>query len=112
MLKEEVLRNKKDFSTLYKKGKSVKERSFILIHRKNNLGYNRRAFLASKKIGNSVKRNRAKRLLKESYRHLEKDIKVGYDLLFISRKNLIDLKLDDVMKSMKIAFTKGNIYKR
>jgi len=85
MLKPEVLRNKKDFSSLYNKGKSVGERCLVLIYRKNGLSYNRMAFLASKKVGGSVERNRARRLLKESFRTLDYAVKPGYDLLFIAK---------------------------
>lgn len=109
MLKKEVLRSKKDFSLLYNRGKSIRERSLILIYRKNGLSYTRRAFLASKKVGNSVVRNRARRLLKESFRHLEKDVKPGYDLIFIARNSIVDLKCFDVEESMQNALKKGNL---
>lgn len=112
MLKIDVLRNKKDFSALYNKGKSVRERSLILIYRRNGLSYCRRAFLASKKVGNSVKRNRARRLLRESYRILEKDIIQGYDVLFIAKKNIVDLKSGDVYLSMENALKRGKLLQR
>ena len=68
MLKKNVLRKNSDFSAIYKRGKSVGDRYVVLFYRPNGLSYNRTGFLASKKVGNSVKRNRAKRLMKESYR--------------------------------------------
>ena len=105
MLKSEVLREKKDFTALYNNGKSVKEKSFILLYRKNGLSFSRRAFLASKKVGNSVSRNRARRLLKESYRQLDARVKAGYDLLFIARKNIVPMKCQEVQDSMKKALT-------
>lgn len=109
MLKPEVLRDKKDFSALYNRGKSVGERCLVLIYRKNGLSYNRRAFLASKKVGNSVKRNRARRLMKEAFRNFEDDLKKGYDVLFIARQSIIHLKCSEVTKSMKSALIKGNL---
>ncbi|GAB1475963.1 ribonuclease P protein component [Bacillota bacterium] len=112
MLKINVLRNRRDFSALYNKGKSVRERSLILIYRKNGLSYCRRAFLASKKVGNSVKRNRARRLLRESYRTLEEDIIPGYDVIFIAKSNIVDLKCASVCASMESALKRANLLKR
>ena len=107
MLKKEVLRKKDDFDRIYKKGKSIGERYVVIIFHKNDLPYNRTAFLASKKVGNSVQRNRAKRLMKESFRHLESEIKKGYDFIIIARKPILDCKMDDVMKSISRAMKKG-----
>ena len=56
MLKKEVLRRDKDFSSIYKKGKSVAEKYVVLYYLENNLPYSRQAFLASKKVGKSVER--------------------------------------------------------
>jgi ribonuclease P protein component len=103
MLKPDVLRKKKDFSALYNKGKSAGGKYVVLFYRKNNLGYNRKAFLASKKVGDSVRRNRARRLMKESFRLLADTLPVGYDILFIARKSAVDkgVKCGNVGESMK-----------
>ncbi|MEG1583460.1 MAG: ribonuclease P protein component [Anaerovorax sp.] len=111
MLKPNVLRRKKDFSAIYNKGKSVGERYVVLFYRKNQLPYNRKAFLASKKVGNSVKRNRARRLMKESYRQMEEILPVGYDLIIIARNTINDLKCADVKKSLEAAMRKAKIIK-
>lgn len=109
MLKPNVLRNDKDFTTIYKKGKSVGERYVVLFYKKNELPYNRTAFLASKKVGNSVARNRARRLLKESYRELEGNIKTGYDMIIIARNTIVGVKCGDVKKSLESAFRKSKL---
>lgn len=110
MLKKDILRRKEDFTGIYKKGRSVVERYIVLFYKKNNLQYNRIAFLASKKVGNSVKRNRAKRLMKENYRFLKEFINPGYDIIFIARKSINGKKAYDVEKSMKNAIHKAKLY--
>lgn len=106
MLDKEVLRKKQDFSAIYKKGKSVGDKFVVIFSLKNNYDYNRKAFLASKKVGNSVKRNRARRLMKESHREIAKQIKTGYDLIFIARNTINGKKQADVKKSIEAALRK------
>ena len=112
MLKKDILRRKDDFTSLYRKGKSVGERYIVLFYKKNNLSYNRIAFLASKKVGNSVERNRARRLMKENYRFLKSHIRTGYDMVFIARNTINGRKAYDVEKSMKNAVNKAKLYKK
>ena len=107
MLKKEVLRKKDDFDRIYRKGKSIGDRYVVLFFHKNDLPYNRTAFLASKKVGNSVQRNRAKRLMKESFRQFEDDVKVGYDYIIIARNTINGRKMGEVKESLMRAMKKG-----
>ncbi len=111
MLKKDILRRKDDFSSIYKKGKSIGESYTVLFYKKNGLSYNRIAFLASKKVGNSVKRNRARRLMRENYRFLKDDIRQGYDLIFIARKTINGKKSYDVKKSMEDSVSRARLSK-
>ena len=111
MLKPGILRNSKDFSSLYKKGTSVGDKFVVVFYRKNGSDSNRKAFVASKKVGGSVCRNRARRLMKESCRFLEEDLKIGYDIIFIARNTIITekAKCEDVKRSMKKALGKAGL---
>jgi len=113
MLKKTVLRRKSDFALIYNKGKSVPEKCIVLFAKKNDFPYSRVAFLASKKVGNSVARNRARRLMKESYREIREDLAAGYDMIFIARKTICNLKCADVKKSMEAAAKRaGTLFKK
>src|SRR5882762_4335503 len=63
------LRGSNDFQKVYRQGKryeGVLMTAFVL---RNNLSHNRLGVTASRKaLGNAVQRNRAKRLLKETFR--------------------------------------------
>lgn len=111
MLKKDILRRKDDFDSVYKKGKSVADRYTVLFYKRNGLSYNRIAFLASKKVGNSVERNRARRLMRENYRFLKDDIASGYDIIFIARNSINGKKVYDVEKSMVNSISKAKLYK-
>ena len=118
MLRTNVLRKKADFDALYKKGKSAGDRYVVVFVRPNEVGHGRKAFLASKKVGNSVERNRARRLMKEAFRNILKDLKIlknveNLDVIVIARSTINGKKECDVETSLKSALIKtGTIEKR
>ena len=111
MLDKTVLRKKSDFAGIYSTGKSVGERYVVLFSKSNELPYNRTAFLASKKVGKSVERNRARRLMKESYRGIKENLAEGYDIIFVARKTINDLKCADVKQSVEAATKRAGLLK-
>ena len=62
----------------------------------NGLNRKRLGIIASKKIGNAVRRNRAKRMIRETFRRLKKVGAPGMDLVVISGKKLATLPLPDL----------------
>ena len=111
MLDKTVLRGKSAFSLIYKKGKSTPDRYLVLFVMKNGFAYNRTAFIASKKVGKSVARNRARRLMKESYREIGGKLADGYDLVFIARNTIYGTKCADVKKSMENVLKRAGVAK-
>ena len=93
---ELTLRNQRDFSRVYNKGMSRGSRLVVVLYRKNNLDYTRTAFVSSKKVGNSVERNRARRLMKEAYRSLKDRVASGYDIVFVARNTIGGCKEQEV----------------
>jgi ribonuclease P protein component len=59
---------------------------------------------ASRRIGNAVARNRAKRLVREAFRRTLARFPMGLDLVVIVKKPLGDLRLADVLKEWDGAF--------
>ena len=80
------LRNNKEFQMVYNEGKSKANKSLFLYYRKNDLEYNRLGISVSKKVGNSVVRHRTTRLIRESYRLNQDNLKTGYDMVVIARQ--------------------------
>lgn len=95
-----TLRNQKNFTTVYNHGQSKGSKFVVVLYKKNNLDYSRIGYVASKKVGNSVQRNRSRRLMREAYRTMSKKISPGYDVIFVARNSINDSKCDEVQRSM------------
>ena len=111
MLKNNVLRKDADFDNVYKRGRSVGERYVVVFYIKNHRDINRTCFLASKKVGNSVRRNRARRLMRESYRLMKDRLPIGYDIIIIARNTITGRKFSEVDKSIRRAFERAGLLK-
>lgn len=111
MRRKEVLTGSREFGAVYNKGKSVGDRYVVFFYKKNGLSYTRTGFLASKKVGNAVSRNRARRLMKESFRQMT-EVPAGYDLIFIARNTIEGKKQPDVLRSMQSAMRRSGILKK
>ena len=66
---------------LYKTGRKIHSERFVLFWRENRIGHHRLGITVSRKVGNSVVRNRAKRLLREIFRKSYRSIPGQFDMV-------------------------------
>ncbi len=102
----ETLKLNKEFKRLYYRGKSIATRSVVVSVLKNNRSKNRIGLTCGKVIGKAVARNRAKRLMRESYRLLKPRLLSGYDIVLIARCGISGKKCEEVTRDMRYAFSK------
>ena len=100
------LKRNYEFLRAYRKGRFFVGRYMVLYLLKNRLKINRLGITASKKVGNSVKRNRLRRLIKESYRKYEALLEEGFDIVFIARCSENTPGYWDIKKEMGFLFRK------
>lgn len=87
------LLNFKDFVNLNRLGQRIHTEHFTLIFGQNGLGINRLGITVSKKIGNAVKRNKVKRLIREWFRLHNYDFPQGYDIVIVAKNGAHGLNL-------------------
>ncbi len=75
----------RDYRRIYNRGKSIVTPEVVIYLSKNRQQNVRVGITTSKKIGNAVKRNRARRVIREAVRPLIKDVKNGYDIILVAR---------------------------
>ena len=98
-MKTEIIKDKRDFSRVYSKGRSYVVRDMVLYILDDEKCNGKVGFAAGKKLGCAVVRNRVKRLLRETFRLCKKNIRRDHAMILVGRKHLIDAKLDSAIKS-------------
>jgi len=101
-----TLKKNYEFVRIYKKGSFFPGKFIVIYVLKNRFGINRLGITANKKVGKSVKRNRAKRLIRESYRFYEDFIPSGLDIVFVARAVDMEYGLSEILKEMKFLLKK------
>lgn len=95
------LNQNRDFRRAYAKGKYVAHPLVVTYAVKNRFGENRIGITASKKVGNAVKRNRARRIITAALAPYEKKIKKGYDIVLVARTKTPLAKSTDLEPVLK-----------
>lgn len=112
-MKDIVTLNKnREFNRMYSKGKSYVTSSLVVYVLRNRQKEVRIGITTSKKIGNAVQRNRARRLIRESCRKIISDIKPGHDIVLVARKRTVQVKCDVVLKALTKMLSEANILKK
>ena len=75
----------RDFRRAYSKGKYAAHPLLVTYAVKTRTGETRLGITASKKVGNAVQRNRARRIITAAFMPLEEQIKKGYDIVLVAR---------------------------
>jgi ribonuclease P protein component len=103
------LKSNDRFRQVRRQGKSCKERRIILLYLENDLPYSRFGFTASRRVGNAVKRNRARRLMRESVRLQFETIATGWDMVFIARPFILGSSFSEVDADCRRALDRAGL---
>lgn len=89
------IQKRKDFVDISRFGVCFRTESVVVQCRLNSVGSFRAGFTASKKVGNSVVRNRCKRRMRSVVDELcRKNLLISADYVFIARKKTFNVQWD------------------
>ena len=103
------IKRNSDFQAIYRKGKSVANRQFVIyVMPDENLTHFKLGISVSKKLGNAVTRNRIKRSIRENFKVHKNDI-IAKKIIVIARQPAKDMTVLEIQKRLKeLGFFTGN----
>lgn len=110
-----ALKQNHEFRRLYNKGKSAVSPYFVIYCRRTGRPVNRLGITTGMKLGNAVRRNRARRRIRELYRTHEGRLLSGYDIVIVARTRVLygrfgelEHSFDRLMKKLGLIPPKGD----
>ena len=114
MKKTTMLKKNYEFKAVLTKGKFFKEKEIEIFVIKNNKKRNFLGIAIGTKNGKAFQRNRAKRIIRESYTRLENQVIDGYSIVILMNKkcSIDQMTFAEVLKEMQNIFENAKILKK
>jgi len=106
--KAQRVRGRIEFQHVFDVGYKISSRYFTLLLAPGTSTTARLGIVASKKLGDAVRRNRAKRLIREVFRRVEKPPGAVVDVVVIPRRELFDAPFSDLERDFGAAWRRGS----
>ena len=109
---QEKLHKQKDFNKVIKNGKKVANNfvNIFILKRNDEDSIRRIGLITSRKVGNAVERNLAKRRLREIFRTNKHKLTPGLDIIFILKPEIRLTGYSELKKTILDCLKKVNCY--
>ncbi len=95
------LRTRAEFDRVFQRGVRLDGRLFVLLAAANDLVHDRLGLAVSRRVGGAVERNRARRMLRESFRRLERAASPHADLVVLAKAELAGAGFAEVDRELR-----------
>ncbi|HOJ77254.1 MAG TPA: ribonuclease P protein component [Bacillota bacterium] len=96
-----ILKKNEEFQIVFEKGHSIHNKYLVVYFHQNSFSENRYGFCVGKKIGNAVKRNYLKRVLKEIVRNILGNITSrSFDIIIVAKYPILNAKYNEIESSL------------
>lgn len=99
------IKKDREFKFLFRKGDSIVTDAFVCYARESKRRVNRVGIVTGKKVGNAVKRSRARRVIREAFRLIDpllrEKTQKRYDFIFVARAKTPAMKSTQVYRQME-----------
>ena len=102
---QERIRRRAEFQQVYERGVRTHARFMTLFVLPNSLAVTRLGVAATRKLGDAVRRNRAKRLVREVFRR-NKTLP-GFDVVVVPRRELLDAEFSSLEADYRAALRRA-----
>lgn len=109
MEKENKIKKRKQFNFIFKSGDAVHSKTQTLIFTKSKNKTYKVGFSASKKVGNSVARNRARRRMREAARKNEQFFNKNLCYIFVAKEAIIQADFTQIVADTNYLINKANL---
>ena len=100
-----------DIKRVRRLGKSYAHPLIVLIAHPNQRDRSRFTVTAGRSVGKAVKRNRAKRWMREALRPLIPQIKSGWDIIIVARRPIADANFQNSQKALHTLLNRAQLIK-
>lgn len=97
----DVIKKNLEFQRIFEKGHSIQGRYIVVYFLRNQIHINRFGICVGKKLGSAVRRNYIKRLLRESVRTITFPDQIGWDMLLVAKKHILNASLNGIIEEIQ-----------
>ncbi len=106
------LQRSADFERVRAEGRVWRHPFLSMAVAPNTLGHNRYGFVASRRLGGAVVRNRTRRILREIVRLSTPRLKAGFDITFIARNEMVGQSYREVQAALDDMFGRAGLWQQ